>query len=351
MVYAVKRKKRGAYKSTVTGTRCLIIYNQLEVASDDEDSSSDRSEVHDIRRSLLNLGCSVRVLGISVVDSSLLKKIEHINPDFIFNLCESLYDISEHEMNVAGLFELMRIPYTGSPPVVLGLALDKIKSKQILQSAGIPVPAAVIAFPKKKIHLGDLKPPFIVKPTLEDGSNGITAESVVWSAEEAGERINYIHKTFHEPAMVEEYISGRELTVSVLGYERPKVVAVSEIDFTDFPEDQPSIMTYRAKWYPNSPEFEGTHIIPEAELKQSTARQVKRIALKAFTEIGCRDYARVDIRLSKDNKPYVLEVNTNPAIFPESEFHEAVKAAGMTYDEFIGEIASGALRRRETAKS
>jgi len=342
-----KTSKKGSRKKVkAQQLSCLVIYNTIEKSSPKgTDLSEEVNEVSLVARALRTDGIKVKVKGISRIDEHLVRFILRNKPTFIFNLCEALFENNENEMNIAGLFELLNIPYTGSRPFVLGLALDKIKSKQMLFSAGIPAPHATVAFPKRKFDLQNLKPPVIIKPSQEDGSNGITTNSVVWNPKDAVDRVDWVHKNFYQPAIIEEYIEGREVSVCLLGYPKPKVLAISEIDFSDFPDDRPKVMSYEAKWNPKSPEYEGTQIICPAELKSGTKRAIERIALKAFEELGCRDYGRVDFRITEDGRIYVLEVNPNSSIFPDSEFHEAAKSVKMNYADLIRSIAKCALKR------
>ncbi|MDI6821132.1 MAG: ATP-grasp domain-containing protein [Patescibacteria group bacterium] len=328
---------------------CLILYNVLldDVEPDDSDSvAMERTEIGAVRKSLKELGYEVRTLGLRRITAKVISQIEEIDPDFIFNLCESLYKRSKAEMYIAGLFELLRIPYTGSPPLALGLALNKKKANQILKSIGIPVPPSVVALPGEDLNFGDLTPPFIVKPLCEDGSAGITSKSVVESYEAVKRLIRDIHENYCQPAIIEEFIDGRELIISLLEEEGvSRVLAVSEIDFSDLPKNEPKIVSYDAKWNKKSPLYHGTKLICPAEIDNVLKNRIEKIAIKVFKEIGCRDYARVDMRISENRRPYVVEVNTNPDIAPESGFENAAIAAGMTYIDFISAIVKNTLKR------
>lgn len=330
---------------------CLIVYDALsdKPTPDDPESTytvaETRTEVEAVRNALKEGGFVVKTLSLRRVNSKVVNQIEEINPDLIFNLCESLYDESRHEMYVAGLFELLKIPYTGSPPLALGIALNKRKAKQVLRAAGLPVPSSVVAIPGEEISLSGLEPPYIIKPIREDGSTGISSKSVVERKEEVEERIKFIHENYKQPALVEEFIDGREINVSILGNLEPRVLAIGEIDFSKMPKGEPKIVSYQAKWDPKSPLYSATEPVYPAKIEPNLESKIKKIAFRAYREIGCRDYGRIDLRVAKDDKVYILEVNTNPDISVEAGINRAAQVAGMTYSQLINEIAKMALER------
>lgn len=330
----------------------MIVYDAMDARPTPDDPNSDfalaeaRSDIEAIKNALREGGFSVKTMGLRRINAKAIAKIEEIDPDVIFNLCESLYGESRQEMYTAGLFELLKIPYTGSPPFALGLALNKRKSKQILRAAGLPVPSSVLAIPAQSFSLSDLEAPYIIKPVREDASAGISSKSVVKTKEEVDERIKFIHENYRQPALIEEFIPGREINASIMvGPAEPRVLAIGEIDFSKMPKGEPNIVSYRAKWDPKSPLFGGTEPIYPAKIEGELKAKIGRAAVKAYLEIGCRDYARIDMRLRDDGKFYILEVNANPDISPDSGFDRAAKVAGMTYTQWICEIVQDALQR------
>lgn len=329
----------------------LIVYDILsdKPAPDDPQSeytlADTRSEIKAVEKALKEGGFNVRTLGLRRINSKVVTKIEEINPDAIFNLCESLYDKAKHEMYVAGLYELLKIPYTGSPPFALGLALNKRKTKQILRAAGLPTAASTIAIKNEQLNLSALTPPLIVKPVREDASTGISGKSIVNTKEEAIERVNFIHETYHQPALIEEFIAGREINVFIMGHLEPKVLAVGEIDFSKMPKKEPNIISFQAKWDPKSPLYDATEPRYPAKLEPDIQTKIEKVALRAYQEIGCRDYARVDGRLREDGKFFILEINTNPDISPEAGLDRVAHVAGLSYNQWMCEVASYALAR------
>jgi D-alanine-D-alanine ligase len=187
--------------------------------------------------------------------------------------------------------------------------------------------------------------PLIVKPRFEDASLGITGESIVGSEKALLNRIRYIHDTYRQDALVEEFIDGRELNVAIVGNSHPEVLPISEILFN--PALPHPIVSYSGKWLEQSAEYNGTRPVCPASLRFREEFLIKDVALRAFKLLECRDYARIDIRF-REGVPYILEVNANPDIAPEAGLARAAKAAGLSYPEFIGRMVGLAQRRKET---
>jgi len=316
------------------------------------DVSVDLSEVgvleekEDIARALQSLGYKCTIFN---VDSDILRLISFLTdekPDVIFNLCESINNEAIHEMHVVGIYELLKIPYTGSDALTLGTALNKVRAKEILSYSGLPTPRFQLFKSPIRITVNEnMNYPLIVKPSREDASIGIDTSSIVSNLNELKKRIRYIFERFDQPALVEEYIDGRELNVAVVGNRKPIVLPISEIDMSTLPNQYHRIITYNAKWMKGTDEYEHTKGVCPAKLPQELETAIKDMALKAYKVIGCRDYARVDFRLSKDHQPYILEVNPNPDISDDAGFSRSAKAHGFTFEELVSEIVECALER------
>lgn len=266
-------------------------------------------------------------------------------PDLIFNLVESYNGEARLEAAIASLYTLCRLPYTGSPPLALGLALDKPKTQALLQGVGVPVPAHV-ALERGDEPLQALRFPVIVKPAREDASHGISAESVCPDGASARMRARFLIKTYRQPALIEEFLNGRELNVSILADgERLQVLPLREIDFSGFPSHRPKLVTFDAKWVENSEDYRGSTAIPARGLDPSLRHKIEAIAMKTFQTIGLRDYGRIDLRLDATSQPFVLDVNANPDISPGAGFASAAALAGLSYAQVIERIVNGALAR------
>jgi D-alanine-D-alanine ligase len=304
-----------------------------------------KNEIEFVENSLRKAGFKVNVLPVYNA-RRFINDILNLKTDLIYNFCEMVELESQEEVFAAGLFELVKVPYTGAPPMTLGLCLDKAKTKIILSHYGIPT-AKFDLFNEsidgcKKINL---RFPVIVKPVREDASAGINEKSVVYDRKELEERVEYIIKMFKQPALVEEFIDGREVNVAILGNNPPVVLPISEIDFSHLPSHLPKIVSYEAKWIPNTDYYEKTIPICPAPLEPELERKIKDIALSCYKIMGCRDYARVDMRIDKEGNPYVLEVNPNPDLSRNAGFMRSASVYGLTPEETIVKIAEIAIER------
>jgi D-alanine-D-alanine ligase len=270
--------------------------------------------------------------------------------DLVFNLCEEFFGHTRLEMNIAALLELLGIPFTGSSALVLGLSQDKAKTKALLAHHKIPTPFYRVWHPGRDDVLEGLPFPLIVKPLCEDASLGIDNDSFVQDEEALEKQVRKIHQAYGPSVLVEEFIAGRELNVSILGNEKPLVLPISEIDFSSLPPGLPRICGYSAKWEEKSEEFCNTVPRCPAVFAPEIENRIFQVSLQSYDIIGCSDYARIDIRLSPDGTPYVLEVNANPDISPDAGIIRSAKTGGIPYADFIGGIVEFALARHQSLK-
>ena len=331
--------------------KVALLYNLFErlQKGEEKDILAEDAIVEDIgaaEEAVRALGHQCFVMAIRDEILTVIHWLKETRPDVVFNLCESVYGNTCWEMNIPALLDLFRIPYTGSSPLTLGLCQDKGKVKDILLSQGILTPRYKI-FDRGADHVkGDVFP-IIVKPLHEDGSLGISGGSVVFDDEALRRQIRYVIEMYHQPALVEEFIDGRELNAGLLETNgKVEALPISEIDYSEFPEGVPRICGYEAKWVTESSEYQKSKPICPAPLEGVIKKRVEQIAVKVFKLFGCRDYARVDFRLDRNGKIYVLEVNPNPDISPGSGMNRAIKAQGMTNTEFIGGLLEKALQRK-----
>jgi D-alanine-D-alanine ligase len=330
-------------------TRVGVLFNYRTEASRGEDADHiAHAEVEEqaeaVQKALKKLGFEYQMLPLEINFELLVRALKNHKFDLVINLCEGAFGDSHQEMNVPSLLELLGIPYTGSPPLALGIAQNKGLTKEILRANGLPTPRyKVLESPAD--WKGEIGFPLFVKPLREDASIGISNKSYVRNDSELKAQVEYITRRYMQPALVEEYVAGRELNVAILGYERPEVLPVSEITF-DF-KDEPKIVGFSAKWFKESEEYKKTKPVCPALLEPWVKNKIEEIALKAYKAVYCRDYARVDIRL-RDNSPWILEVNPNPDISPEAGFPRSLKAAGISYEQFIEKIIQFAMQRGRT---
>lgn len=270
-------------------------------------------------------------------------------PELVFNVAESFGGKSALESNVAALLNLLGLRYTGSSPSGLLLAGDKALAKKVLTFHGIATPQFATVFRGTVDWADDIGFPLIVKPPQEDASLGVSAKSVVRDVKELLERIAEIGSEFQQPALVEQYIEGREFYVGVLGNAEPRALPVIELDFTGFPADRPRIASWEAKWGTDGEgagaEYAGTRSVFPEGLDPELDRRMREVAVEAFRALRLRDYARIDLRVTEAGEIYVIEVNPNCYLEREGEFARAAARDGLGYDALVSRIVELALAR------
>ncbi len=259
--------------------------------------------------------------------------------DLIFNIAEGV-EGRNREAQVPALCELLGIPYTGSDSATLAIALDKALGKKVLLQHDILTPKFQLMESGRERLSPDMKFPLIVKPNAEGSSKGINSTNVVDTEEELRTAVKLCVERYRQPALVEEYIAGREFTVGLLGDKRPRVLPPMEIKFKK--DTKRPVYDYGVKQ-----EWE-EHVYYECPPKLTEAEQkaIEKIARATFWALDCRDVARVDMRMDAEGKIYVLEVNPLPGLTPGySDLVLIAQAVGMEYDQLIAEIMVGGLRR------
>ncbi|TMA28175.1 MAG: ATP-grasp domain-containing protein [Deltaproteobacteria bacterium] len=278
-------------------------------------------------------------------DEASLLDLARTKADLIFNMVEAFGGDDSKEAHVAAFLELLELRYTGSGPQALLLAQDKAVAKQIFAFHGIRTPRFASSYRGKIDHLDDLEFPLIVKPACEDGSVGIDSGALVKSVKELLERVSLIQERFDGPALIEEYIEGREIYLGVLGNEKPQALPVVELDLSRLPEGMPRIAGKEVKWDKGSEAYEVTRSAAARGLDEETTLRLQEIAVQVYGSLRLRDYGRVDIRLTKDGRIYVIEANPNPWLAPEAELAIAAGLQGRSFPELIGQIVELALAR------
>jgi len=267
-----------------------------------------------------------------------LVAVARCGADLIFNLTESYAGDDTKDMNIAAYLDLLDCPYTGAGPHAMYLAQDKSLAKKIFAFHGIKTPYFATSYRGKLDHSQDISFPLIVKPTSEDGSIGIDTGSVVGSVKELMERIHYIQEEFDSPALIEEYIEGREIYAAILGNESPEVLPMVELDLSKLPKGTPKIAGKEVKWEKETEAYKMTKSAPAEDLDEATTKRLSETALSAYQALKLRDYGRIDMRLSKKGEVFVIEANPNPWLASTAEFAMAAKKAGRSYTQLIGEI-------------
>jgi D-alanine-D-alanine ligase len=276
------------------------------------------------------------------------------NADLIFNLTESYAGDDTKEMHVSAFLDLLEIPYTGAGPHAHILAQDKSIAKKMFAFYGIQSPYFATAFRGTIDHSHDISFPLIVKPTSEDGSIGIDAAAVVTSIKELMERVSYIQNEFDSPALIEEYIEGREIYAAIMGnYENAHALPLVELDLSKLPKGVPKIASQDVKFEKDTDAYKLTKSAIAEDLDEEIVTKLNEIAVKAYRAVKLRDYGRIDMRVSSKGEVYVIEANPNPWLSSGQEFAMAAKKSGLSYTQMIGEIVDMAMGRhaRKAAKS
>ncbi len=324
-----------------TDLSVLLLHN-LDDTWEPADLEKALDEVDDLERAFRRQGHPV--INIPVYDSDLVGRLKDYDPDeyIVFNGCEGLPGIPFSEALVAKTLEALGFTYTGSTPEVLATGWDKAKVKKLLGSCGVPTPAwRIFSSPHPN---GWRKFPAIVKPAREHSSCGVSRDAVILSHEKMLSRIAYVQDEFHQPAIVEDFIDGREFHVSLWGDQTVEMLPPAEMDFSGFHDIQDRLCTFDAKFRPNSRAYEEICVRIPAFLTEAELKELERVARRAYRVIGCRDYARLDIRL-RDGVFYVLDVNPNPDISSDTSMAFAAELAGYSYGAMLSLMVNFAARR------
>ncbi|KAF0151891.1 MAG: D-alanine-D-alanine ligase [Ignavibacteria bacterium] len=305
------------------------------------------SEFELIAKSIQKIGYEAYTLNIKDSLNTFIKDYDKNKPDVVFNLVEIFNDQPRLEMHFTGLMELMGVAFTGAPPMALGTCQNKTLTKRILSTLGIRTPHYKILNDMKDSFRLGLHYPLIVKPAWEDASVGIDDNSIVYDVKALKNRVEYVLNSFNQAALVEEFIVGREFNVAVFGDKELKVLPISEIDFSAMPNYLHPIVSFHAKWDPLHEAYHKTVPICPAQITKKVRSEAENLALQCYRAVGVRDYARVDMRLSKnDSKLYVLEVNPNPDLQEGAGFMRSAKYAGYSYRKMLKMLIDLAYQRK-----
>lgn len=331
----------------VTGLRVAVVYNLrrgngglaagARFAGLDAEYDTEAT-VEALRAAIGQLGHDVS--GIEA-DLDCFEHLRRHRPQLVFNIAEGLPGPSR-EAQLPALCELLGVPHTGSGVLTLALCLDKAATGRLLRAAGVPTPDSLTIFPGQR-PVGPLPPfPLLVKPLHEGSSMGITEDSLVHDADALERQVRSVHEAYGEPALVDEFLPGREFTVGLLGNGPPRVLPVTEINFAAVPPGYPRIYTYRFKKAWDEARF---YRCP-APLDSELSGRISDTARRAFTALGCLDVARIDLRLDRGGTPRCIDVNPLPGMAPGfSDLPRQADAAGLGYVGLVQAILDAAIRR------
>lgn len=316
-------------------------------ASASEAEQAEWKTEYDVVTALQKLGHEVKPLGLQDDLSVARRAIQDWEPDIIFNLLEAFDNIVMFDHNIVSFLEMLRMPYTGSNARGLMLARDKSLSKKLMAYHRIPMPEFAVIRRGQTVRISKRLPfPLIVKSLTEEASLGISQASVVDSDEKLKERVEFIHEHIGTDALVEQFIEGRELYVGVMGNQRLRVFPIWEMQFTKMPNGVHHIATERVKW---SVKYQEKHGIQTSELKdvpEDHCQRIQHLCRRVYRALELSGYARIDLRMDKDGKAYVLEANPNPQIARGEDFAESAKRAGLSYEALLQRIVMLGLQWR-----
>jgi D-alanine-D-alanine ligase len=303
----------------------------------------DKPTEADVLGCLGRLGHEVETLAVFDNVAAIVEKLTACAPDVVFNLTESFYHDRSHEPNIPALLELMKVRYTGSGPEALLLCKDKALAKQVLAYHRVRLPRFVVSHRNRPLRrLRRFSYPAFVKPVSEESSDGISQASFARTEDEAIERARFIHQKFTCDALIEEYIEGRELYLSVLGNNRLTVFPPREIFFERVPEDAPKFATFHAKWNDAYRKKWGIRNAAAGPLPEGVRENLTRLARRIYRLLKIRGFGRIDVRLTPNGEVFVIEANPNPSLAQEEDFAQAAAEAGMGYDVLIQQILDAA---------
>ena len=336
----------------------LVLYNlppdeavRAAGALYDESMVGVLDEVAVVSAALETVGIACRSVGIRALAE--LPPVLLASPErIVFNLVEWFPEQPTDAYLVPAVCKAFAKEYTGNTTPCQVLAANKWQTSGVLRNAGLPCPQSFIVEHQQAALTLPFDPPYIVKPLCTDASEGITAASVIRRKSRPAllRAVATVAQQCRQPALIEAFIDGREVNVSLLqDGDSVRVLPLAEIEFRNYKANKPRIIDYAAKWLPHSFEYQNTVRVVPALLAEETAAAITRCARAAWQTTGCRDYARVDLRLDPRNRPWILEVNPNPDISPNAGFAAALTAAGLTFEMFVQLLVRNALKRLRDA--
>jgi D-alanine-D-alanine ligase len=330
--------------------KILALFDAIAPTTLDQDLSAElktedwKTEAN-VLAALAQLGHNVEHLAIFDDLDLLRQKLQSFGPDLIFNLADQFKNNRSFDQNIASFLEMHGVPFTGCGSTGLTLCKHKGISKKILGYHRIHVPEfSVVPRGKRFARPKRLRFPILVKPLKEEASLGISQASFVETDEQFRERVQFIHEKYDSDVIAEEYIAGRELYVSVLGNHRLDVFPIRELVFKEVPPDEPKIATFKAKWDEEYRKRWGLKNQFAEALDPTHARDIMQICKRIYRLLTIDGYARVDLRVTSDNKIYFIEANPNPIIAADEDFAESALKAGLSYPQLIERIIRTGLK-------
>ena len=332
--------------------RVAILTHEELIPPEDVEAMEDKA-FREIRRewgvadALGEIGHEVRFLGVHDELAPIRQMIAEWKPHIIFNLLMEFQDVGFYQVHVTSYLELLRIPFTGCNARGILLARDKAVSKQIMRYHRIPTPVFSVFRRGRSVRPPRRLPyPLIVKAVDEEASYGISQASICRNEDQLRERIVFLHESMGVDALAEQYIEGRELTISVLGNHRLQTFPLWELSFHNLPEGSEPIATENVKWNRAYQKRIGVKAGLARRLPDELRRHIARLAKRIYRVFGLSGYARIDLRLAPEGNAYVIEVNATPDITYDEDLSLSARAAGLSYEALLQRILNLGLRYR-----
>jgi D-alanine-D-alanine ligase len=303
---------------------------------------------YQVANALIKNGHEVTLLGVRDDLRDMSTRLGEFKPDLVFNATEAFFENSNLDYLVPALLEAEGYRYTGAPPLALLVTRNKAMSKKVLAFHGIKVPGFK-SYRLEEMPTGEenLRFPLIVKPLSADASEGISQASIVHDLASFTERVAWVHERFAQPAIAEEYIEGREIYATILGNgENEQILPLVEMIFENAgerPEDR--IATQKSKWDLGYRKRRGIKNVFARPLGKAMREELERVCRVSYRAFWLRDYARIDVRLTKD-EVWFIEANANPFLSYGHDSAEAAHKAGIRYNAFIQRIVDEAMGRQ-----
>ena len=294
------------------------------------------------------LACYNSVILIEANEEA-YNKFREVKPDIVFNIAEGANGVSR-EAQIPAMLDMLQIPYTGSDALTLAICLDKARTKEILSYYKVPTAKFFVADRIEDAENQNIEYPLIVKPISEGSGKGIYASSFVHNKEELIREIKRITSEYNQSALVEEFLSGREFTVAVLGNDGDtKILPPIEMRYDKYPKGVTPIYSYEAKWILDTKENDFDVFDCPANIDIGLEEKINKVCLDTYRVLKCRDWSRIDLRLDKHGEPSIIEINPLPGIIPDpkenSSFPKAARAAGIDYNDMINHVLASAVKR------
>ncbi len=332
--------------------RILLLHNDTDLTTAQPGDNYGRNSCRPhVEQALRELDHTITPM---LADYGMVEKLPGMRSeiDLVFNLADEGYCCRpDHEAHIPAFLEMLQIPYTGSSLNTLVTCLDKATTNAVLRGQNIHIPKSKVIEVGKTYRPENFTTPYFVKPNAQDGSIGISNNSVVRNQDQLDSIIKHIHQEYDCEALVQEFIDGDEYNVGILGRHNPNVLAISRLNYTELPDGHEKILTYNSKWDDRSIEYNKIGVDFPTDIPPDLQERLIISAMTAYKRMNIRDYGRIDFRVPTTNGskgiPYVIDVNPNPDISPDAGLANMARSKGLEYKDLIDRIIQSSLEQKK----